>query len=365
MSTDAPGLFQCDTATIISLTESVSQSLGLAELLPNCLPPASESQFCADPLRCYSENVQVSAVTVKTVQVVQVSAVTVKTVQVVQVSAVTVKTVQVVQVSAATVKTEQVVQVSAATVKTVQVVQVSAVTVKTVQVVQVSAATVKTVQVVQVSAATVKTVQNVQVWAASENSEVVQVSVATVKTVKTFKFELPVKTVQDVHWSVRCYSEISEDVQVSAATVKSLKTFKCPLLQWNQWRRSSVRCYSEIIEDVQVSAATVKSVQDVQVSAANENRRRSSHCGDCPKIGPAGPSFVLFLWAATEDAAEAGPDGGDLDGVDEGVEETVAVDQDAGVQHEVAFASRAHVSQCACDGTRHQNACNHSGEEHA
>ena len=43
-------------------------------------------------------------------------------------------------------------------------------------------------------------------------------SAATVKTaVKTFKFELPVKTVQDV--------------KMSAATVKSLKTFKCPLLQ--------------------------------------------------------------------------------------------------------------------------------------
>ena len=77
-------------------------------------------------------------------------------------------------------------------------------------------------------------------------------------------------------------------------------------------------------------------------------------------VGPAGPSLVLFLWAATEEAAEAGPDGGDLDGVDEGVEEAVAVDQDAGVQHEVAFASRAHVSQCACDGTRHQNACNNA-----
>ena len=51
-----------------------------------------------------------------------------------------------------------------------------------------------------------------------KNSEDVQVSAATVKTaVKTFKFELPVKTVQDV--------------KMSAATVKSLKTFKCPLLQ--------------------------------------------------------------------------------------------------------------------------------------
>ena len=46
-STGAPGLF-CGIATIISLAESVSQSLGLADLPPNCTLPGKGSQFCAD-----------------------------------------------------------------------------------------------------------------------------------------------------------------------------------------------------------------------------------------------------------------------------------------------------------------------------
>ena len=60
-------------------------------------------------------------------------------------------------------------------------------------------------------------------------------------------------------------------------------------------------------------------------------RERSSHSGDGLLVVPAGPSVVLFLQAATEDGAVAGPDGGDLDGVDERVEEAVAVDEGAGV----------------------------------